>query len=340
MLAFRRLKAYENIQELVRSEMSMKLVRSMMGAFLIGGCLGFIGQLLVVGYSQVPAVAETGLTTIVVLITMGLLGGILFASGVLAKLEKHGGMATVLIFSGLPAAIGGIYTGVKMQTNSTGKAVLVTVVEIFLKVLLGGTLICAVIASLVFFTGGGQMLGVSTLEWSASTGGEIPPLVPAYVHAHPDSVNFLLFNIFAVPDASLEPLMFIGAFLVAGALSALLELITSVLKIKAGFLLFLSFFGLGSLLTLLGVMGFLVELGGGGVQVTFLDAGQAITTLFCFLLAGNIPGALPFVAVIGMFVIVMFIGIVSGMIRVALLKKMKPAQDDVAKEIPQATVQS
>lgn len=71
--------------------------------FLVGGAVGCVGQLLMYAW------AATGLgellTVMAVLLTLGLSGAVLFATGLIEKAERMGSVAAFFPFYGLGAAM-------------------------------------------------------------------------------------------------------------------------------------------------------------------------------------------------------------------------------------------
>jgi hypothetical protein len=272
------------------------------GAFIVGALLGTIGQLFMVLLSHTP-LYSAGFSTIAVLICMGLLGVILFLADIYPKLESFGGMGAVLPFSGLAAAVAGITFGVGREKGGPGKGAVVALIEMLCKVVLIGTAICMALGAIYFFTGFGTVFtapyapgGVLVEHVGPPNGGEAGP---------PNGV-----------PAGINPLGFVWAFLICGALCAVAQLIFMLTKLPQGIYLVI-LFSAGALLTPFGIMKWLVTVGGGGCQVLILDAGEAVVSTFAALLGGN---PVPFISVLCLFAILFAMGIIGGFIKTSLTK--------------------
>lgn len=302
----------------------MDYAKALGGAFVAGGLFGILGQLLAMAAWSVPALS--GNETIAVLFTMGVIGGILFATGAWDKIEKAGGMGANLAFSGLAAAAAGIVFGVSMETGSYAKGILTMLKEIVLKVLLVATAICVVIVAIVFFADGATTdLGAQAMAFSAATGGQAPPVVPAYVGANPDAVGGLIGGVITTHDPALGAINIAWAFLVCGAIGLVCQLIVMVGKIPVPVFL-TGIIVVGAIMTVAGVINPFLDAAGGGFQILTLDAGQAIAQLFAFALAGGLPGVVPFLSLIGVFVLVAIIGAISGVARASSMRKKMAQQ--------------
>ncbi len=278
------------------------LGKAVLMSFIVGGALGVLGALLVIAYSFTPLYLA-GFSMVCVLATLGLIGAILFVTGLYPKLEKIGGMGAMLPFTGLPCAIAGAVVGVGMQTGSKGKAAMVAVIEFGLKILLVGTLICCTVSAIFFFAGfdgavfyttyapGGVVVAQVGAPWGDAGG---PPM--------------------GIP-VGIDAMAILWAFLIAGAICAFMQLIWQVTKIPVP-VLFIILISIGSVLAPLGVYKPIAQLAGGGFQVLICGAGEAIAGTFFALLSGN-PGPVPFISIILLFVFLLVLGIVCGLIQLS-----------------------
>ncbi len=86
-------------------------------AFLVGGMFSVIGQLFIFGWTAALG-AGNALVNPLTMVTMGVLGLVLFVSGIAPKLEELTTMGVTIPISGMVIAIGGVTFGTKMQTGS------------------------------------------------------------------------------------------------------------------------------------------------------------------------------------------------------------------------------
>lgn len=124
----------------------MQAFKSILWAFVIGGCIAVIAQLLFIFYGNIIP----DLTGPLALVTMGFLGSLFVAWGPYGKLEKLGLMGTTAPFSGLGAVIVNMYTGVKLSGGSTGQAVGKALIA-FLQVVGIGSVGAAIIGVIAYF---------------------------------------------------------------------------------------------------------------------------------------------------------------------------------------------
>ncbi|MDR3052735.1 MAG: SpoVA/SpoVAEb family sporulation membrane protein [Coriobacteriales bacterium] len=280
----------------------MNLAKNIGGAFLVGGVLSVVGQLLIVLFSFTPLYAQ-GLSTLFVLYGMGILGGALFLFDIYPKIERFGGMGAVMPFSGLMAAIASCVFGVGSATKSPGKGISAAFVDLIVKVVILGTVICAALGSVYYFAG---ILG---------------PLTAPYAPA-----GIVVTNVGAPNGTEAGPPMgipvgvdfvaFLWAFVVGGLICALAHAVLEITKLPVPVFLVI-IFSLGALLVPTGAMKFLVSFGGAGCQVMVFDAGEAIVSTFTLLFQGNF---LPFAEVLALFVALYATGALFGVIKLAMVK--------------------
>lgn len=94
----------------------MKVLRPLVGAFVVGGLLGLLGQVFMAlfGAMGVPPQFVAPL----VLVSMGLVGCGLFIANIYQKIEKIGGFGAMLPFSGFDAAIAGVSSAARTQSGT------------------------------------------------------------------------------------------------------------------------------------------------------------------------------------------------------------------------------
>jgi hypothetical protein len=104
---------------------------------------------------------------------------------------------------------------------------------------------------------------------------------------------------------------FVLAFLIGGALCAIFQVFAMLTKLHPPQVLIIGF-SLGGLLVPFGAIAFLEHFGGGGVAITVLDAGAAL----CGTLIGLFTQGqwLPVAIVLGIFIALTAIGVITGMI--------------------------
>lgn len=100
----------------------MNVAKKLLGAFIVGGCFGVIGQIVMV---FVGGIMGSGSNMIVplTLAIMGIIGVVLFAFGIYQKLLDIGGFGAIMPFCGLAAAVAGEICGIRGSGASLGKAV-------------------------------------------------------------------------------------------------------------------------------------------------------------------------------------------------------------------------
>lgn len=100
----------------------MGTFKKLAGAFIVGGIFGLIGQILFTIYVGLLG-PDSPLLMVFLLVSMGMLGGILFALGLYQKLEAIGGFGAMLPFSGFATGICGAIVGTRMAGASMGQAI-------------------------------------------------------------------------------------------------------------------------------------------------------------------------------------------------------------------------
>ena len=88
-------------------------MKQISNAFIIGGLFGVVGQLFIFGWTALLGQGNQ-LVNPLTMVTMGVLGLILFLTGIAPKLEERTTMGVTIPISGMVIAIGGVTFGVKM----------------------------------------------------------------------------------------------------------------------------------------------------------------------------------------------------------------------------------
>ena len=218
-------------------------------AFGIGGMFGVVGQLFIFVWT---AILGTGnqLVNPLTMVTMGVLGLILFLTGIAPKLEEKTTMGVTIPISGMVIAIGGVTAGVKAETQSAGAGAKAGA-SLPLRVLGIGAGISVAISALLLFTTHGSL----ELASDGSSMG-------------------------AVLDTLLS-------FAIGGALAAVCEAILLSTKAPVPTLL-ICFIVIGALMAAFNLDG-LPFLNNGGFMVSLFAAGQAAYETFQVLLMGITP---------------------------------------------------
>jgi hypothetical protein len=282
------------------------------GAFLIGGLIGLVGEALIMLIYNSP-IYETGVQMPVLLILLGLIGSIIFFIGDLwPKLEKFGGLGLILPFLGLAGSVSGMTFGIGMEKRSIGKGALAVLLNIAVKNILICMIFGMAIGTLVHFTG----LGAQNLA----------PYPPGGILIDQPNPYVLI-------PVGIDPLAFIWSFLFGGFFCALAQAIMMIFKLSMPTMMILVTC-LGAILTPLGAMRVVASIGGGGIMIMIIAAGEAFVTTFNLFLQGQ---PVPFISTVVMFVIIFAIGIAFGAIKMSLVKRkagLRPNASMGNKEVP------
>ena len=100
----------------------MATLKKLACTFIVGGVLGVIGQALFTFYIGVLGL-DSPLLGAFLLVSMGLIGGILFIFGFYQKLEETAGFGAILPFSGFATGISGAIVGARMSGASLGQSI-------------------------------------------------------------------------------------------------------------------------------------------------------------------------------------------------------------------------
>lgn len=129
----------------------MKIAKPIAAAFVVGGILAVVGQLFLTLYTAILG-ADSMFLAALTLVSVGLVGAVLFVAGIYQKIEKFGGFGAIMPFSGLAAAVGGTIAGAKQGGATTGQAIKEGVMLVVYVVGIG-TVISVIIGVIAFFVG-------------------------------------------------------------------------------------------------------------------------------------------------------------------------------------------
>lgn len=128
----------------------MRIFKPILLSFVVGGIFSVIGQFF--ANLLVSALgAGHPLVDPLTLVALGLVGAVLYTSGIHQKIEKFSGYGAILPFNGLAAAVAGAFAGAKAQTGSAAAGVKAAV-WLVLYVLGIGSILAAVVGIVAFYT--------------------------------------------------------------------------------------------------------------------------------------------------------------------------------------------
>ncbi|MDR3307782.1 MAG: SpoVA/SpoVAEb family sporulation membrane protein [Coriobacteriales bacterium] len=276
----------------------MKLFKQLVGAFVVGGALAFIGQLIYALWCAVIVSGESGfLSTLaapLTLASMGVVGGVLYLPGIYDKLEEWGGFGAMLPFSGFCVAVSHTVEGAKVDSGSFGKAVKAGAVLVA-QIIGVGSLGAVILAAIAVFANTYLFVGVTPPQDAVSATAVFSPGVPL-------SVGQLF-----------------GSFLIGGTICTLFQAFAAFTGLSAPKVLILGML-VGGLLTPAGMMSSMEQLGCIGAQFTAVGAGSAVMGTAMLLFSGIFA---PFVTVLCVFVALTILGCVWGLIRATHFKSPK-----------------
>jgi hypothetical protein len=268
----------------------MKVFKSLVLAMLTGACLALIGQL--VGALWAFLIIPTGNPTLIslvgpfTLVSMGIVGGILFLPRIYDRIEQFGGFGAVVSFAGFCVAIAHATEEAKRSTGNTGAAIKAGVM-VLLTVIGVGSVGC-------FLIGGAAFLANTVLAPITTAADGLAVAQTAVTPLAPGSAQML-----------------IGSVLVGALITGLFQAFLLYTDLPVPKVLVLAMF-VGGLLTAPGVITSLSTLGGAGVDIMVVGAGSAVTATSMALLAG---APLPLLTVLCVFVALTVLGCVWGLIR-------------------------
>lgn len=126
----------------------MTAIKQTAAAFLVGGLIAVVGQVFLNLYTMVLGPGSMFISA-ATLVSVGLVGAVLFVLHLYPKIEKFGGFGAIMPFSGLAAAVGGTIVGAKQEGASTGKAIKAGVMLVVYVVGIG-TVLSAIIGVIAF----------------------------------------------------------------------------------------------------------------------------------------------------------------------------------------------
>jgi hypothetical protein len=268
----------------------MKVFKQLALAFAAGGALALVGQLILMLWAGLLAGANDpmllALAGPLTLLSMGVLGGVLYLTRVYDVIEKHCGFGAVLPFCGFCIAVAHVVEGTLRATGQTGRS------------LKAGTMLVVQVVGI----GGAGCVLVALLSVAASSSLEPVGAVAASLAAAQAGIAA------AAPGSAS---MFASAFLVGGLLCLLFQAFAMYTKLDVPQVLILGIM-LGGLLTPAGMMQSFSTIGGAGLDVMVVGAASVLTGSTVALTAGN---PLPFVLLLSVIIALMLFGWLWGAIR-------------------------
>lgn len=286
---------------------------------LVGGLFGVLGAALAVLFAFTPMYANGSFTVILVLITMAIIGVVLWLTGIQQKLEDWAGMGAMLTFGALASVISQMTYATGKAKRSAAKGAVTPLNVLYLKVILPALAIAIIIALITNFTG---IFDTAPLPGSKV----LAPYPPGGVEVINQGMPYGVPGPF-LPQGEpvgVDPLVFLWAFLICGVISALSQLIVMLTSMGMPTFFLISIIT-GAILTPFGVMRAIVTVAGGGFQVMVFDAGEAMMSTFYQLLHAGDP--LPFVSVLVMLILLALFGMAGGWIKLAREKKSSKLKD-------------
>ncbi len=259
-------------------EQEKKVQGSLVGAFVVGGCIAVAMQVVMMLLSSVLPAEASAIVPAISLIILGLVGMVLVLTGVYAKLNEIGGYGAAIMFCGLVDAASGIFVGETMANKGDRSAGVKGALK-FAVAILGSIIVV------------GTVLGLAL--GAAGNPGAIATATDATPNPGPISLlyAFLCAGIISiVGQAMLEntPLPLPAVILIEGAI--------------------------GALTAVFGLFGKLEALCGAGLICTVVDAGGSMVAGGTLISIAGAPQRT--VITIIVMAIVVLIGIVTGNILV------------------------
>jgi hypothetical protein len=262
--------------------------KTIVGAFIVGGCFGLLCQLINMAYGAVLSPTDPLFGVPVLgtaqnyssgfsLATCGLIMAILFITGILPKIDKVGGFGATIPLFGLVGGVAGSMVGYRMETGAGfGKAFFKATwpFKRFLLIAFGVTL------ALSFAV----VLGVKP---NLSYVGAVPYIDPALIPEHPE-FGAALGNTAASLYA---PISLLYSFIFTGCLAVIGQIVLFIVKPKSmGAVLNVLMGGyiLGCLVAMTGLFPFLSVYGTGGITAPVTGAGEFV---FSSVMFANVAAA-------------------------------------------------
>jgi hypothetical protein len=299
----------------------MDKAKTVLGAFVIGGCMGLLCQLMNMMYGALipDGVLLFGSQTLgaarnytpgFALATCGFIMLILFVAGVLPKIDKIGGFGATIPLFGLVGAVGGSTLGYKAETGASFWRSFFKATWPFKRFLI----ICFVITVPL------SLLVSVVIKPDLSYVGAVPYIDPTVMANGP--------ALGAAAAAAYAPISLVWSFLFTGCLAVIGQIVVFVTKPKmAGILnILLGGYILGCLISMTGLFPFLAVFGTGGITAPVTGAGEFVFTSVMFGgNLGHIPGMWTTVLVrLVTFCLVIIIQFVWGIVAAAIAGSLAP----------------
>ena len=138
----------------MRKEFEMQPLKAVFMAFLVGGVFSIIGQAITMLWLPVIG-PDSPWLGFAILVSMGVIGVIMFVTGLHQKLEPKAGFGLILPFNGFCAAISGAFCGASKETGSTKEGVKAALGLV--GYVLGWGCLCIFVVAVIAFVVGGLM---------------------------------------------------------------------------------------------------------------------------------------------------------------------------------------
>ena len=201
-------------------------MKNLLHAFLFGGLFSVAGQLFIFAWSAVLGQGDA-LVNPLTMVTMGVLGLILFVTGISPKLEKYTTMGVTIPISGMVIAIGGVTLGTKLETGSAGAAAKAGA-GLPLRVLGTGALVSVILSAVLWFATHGSL----EMTFEAAAFGPLADVLLAFVVG---GVIALVAEAILLATKAPVPVLLI-AFIIVGALMAAFNLDGAPIMNNGGFI--------------------------------------------------------------------------------------------------------
>jgi hypothetical protein len=264
--------------------------KQLLGAFVVGGCMGVLTQIFYMLYRAIPAdvtftftdnctLAIREFSAGLALITCGAIMVVLFLTGVLDKINKVGGFGATIPLFGLVGGAAGAIIGHKTATGDSFWKSYVAATWYFKKFLLTGLAVCLVLCGIFYAMGPADLSYVGMVPYVNPLEAGTDPAVGAALAAS--------------GAADTAPLSLVFSFLIIGCLSVIGQLVCFAVKPKfVGTMnILMGGYILGCLLSMTGLLPFLSVYGMGGITTPVTGAGEFVFTSMAF---GMYLGGTPF----------------------------------------------
>lgn len=127
----------------------MNIVKPILQSFIVGGLFSILGQSLMLALGSALG-QNSPFVVPLTLVSLGIIGGILFIFGIYQKIEKVGAFGAILPFCGLAAAVAGLFTGTKAETGSWNAAIKAAL-SLVVYVIGIGTILSVIVGVIAFY---------------------------------------------------------------------------------------------------------------------------------------------------------------------------------------------